>query len=137
VCDEISVYGYAVLVTSLPDEILRVAQHYRHRADCENPFDELKNHWGWRWGGFTTRGLKRCRFMARMTALVYNWWRLFVRLTDPNQHTETITSPRAKSAKGNRPASPTATPTPRWRGWKRPAARSRGSSRCCAKLRSS
>jgi hypothetical protein len=92
VCDEISVYGYAVLVTSLPDEILRVAQHYRHRADCENPFDELKNHWGWRWGGFTTRGLKRCRFMARMTALVYNWWRLFVRLTDPNQHTETITS---------------------------------------------
>ena len=90
VSDEVSVYEYAVLVTSLPDEILSVAQHYRDRADCENPFDELKNHWGW--GGFTTRDLKRCRFMARLTALVYNWWSLFVRLADPNQHTEAITS---------------------------------------------
>lgn len=68
--DEVSVYERAVLVTSLPDEILSVAQHYRDRADCENPFDKLKNHWGWR--GFTTRHLKRCRFMARMTALVCN-----------------------------------------------------------------
>ena len=90
VSDEVRVYEYAVLVTSLPDEILSVAQHYRDRADCENPFDELKNHWGW--GGFTTRDLKRCRFMARLTALVYNWWSLFVRLADPNQHTEAITS---------------------------------------------
>jgi hypothetical protein len=24
-------------------------------ADCENAFDELKNHWGW--GGFTTHDL--------------------------------------------------------------------------------
>ena len=27
-----------------------------------------------------------------MTALVYNWWSLFVRLADPDKHTESITS---------------------------------------------
>jgi hypothetical protein len=47
------VFEYAVLVTSLPDEVLTVAQLYRDRATGENNFDELKNHWGW--GGFTTR----------------------------------------------------------------------------------
>ncbi|UHD16689.1 transposase [Thiocapsa bogorovii] len=88
--DETIVYEYAVLVTSLPHEILSVAQLYRDRADAENPFDELKNHWGW--GGFTTRDIKRCRFMARITALTYNWWSLFVRLADPTRHTEAITS---------------------------------------------
>ncbi len=45
------VYEYAVLITSLSDEIITIAQHYRDRADCENIFDELKNQWGW--GGFT------------------------------------------------------------------------------------
>jgi len=88
--DEAIVYEYAVLVTSLDNEILTIAQLYRDRADAENVFDELKNHWGW--GGFTTQDLKRCRFMARITALIYNWWSLFVRLADPTQHTEAITS---------------------------------------------
>ena len=90
VSDGVSVYAYPVPLTSLPGEIRSVAQHYRDRADCENSFDELKNNWGR--GGFTTRDLKRCRFMARMTALVYKWWSLFVRLADPNQQTEAITS---------------------------------------------
>ena len=90
-CDDaVLVYEYSVLVTSLDEEILTVAQLYRDRGDAENPFDELKNHWGW--GGFTTQDLKRCRFMARITALVYNWWSLFVRLAEPDQHTEAITS---------------------------------------------
>jgi hypothetical protein len=88
--DATIVYAYAVLVTSLPHEILSVAQLYRDRADAENPFDALKNHWGW--GGFTTQDIKRSRFMARITALTYNWWSLFVRLADPNQHTEASTS---------------------------------------------
>ena len=88
--NEVIVDEYAVLITSLPQEILTLAQWYRDRADAENPFDELKNHWGW--GGFTTRDLKRCRFMARITALIYNWWSLFVRLANPHQHTEAITS---------------------------------------------
>ena len=84
------VYEYAVLVTSLTREIRSIAPLYRDRADSENPFDERKNHWGW--GGFTTQDLKRCRFMARLTALTYNGWSLFVRLADPCQHTEAITS---------------------------------------------
>ena len=84
------VWEYAVLVTSLSSEILTIGQLYRDRADCENSFDELKNHWGW--GGFTTHDLKRCRLMARCVALVFNWWNLFVRLADPDRHREAITS---------------------------------------------
>lgn len=84
------IYEYAVLVTSLADEVLTIAQHYRDRADSENAFDELKNQWGW--GGFTTQDLKRCRLTARTVALVYNWWNLFVRLADPGKHLEAITS---------------------------------------------
>lgn len=83
-------YEYAVLVTSTPHGILTLAQLYRDRADAENNFDELKNQWGW--GGFTTHDLRRCRFMARMVALVYNWWTLFVRLATPHKHHEAITS---------------------------------------------
>jgi hypothetical protein len=83
-------YEYAVLVTSLPDEILTVAQHYRDRADAENAFDELKNQWSW--GGFTTHDLQRCQIMARHTALIYNWWSLYVRALIPERHAEAITS---------------------------------------------
>ena len=83
-------YEYAVLVTSLPDEILALAQHYRDRADAENNFDELKNQWGW--SGFTTHDLKRCQIMASSIALIYNWWSLFVRLAIPEKHAEAITS---------------------------------------------
>ena len=84
------IYEYAVLVTSLTDEVLSIAQHYRDRADSENVFDELKNQWGW--GGFTTQDLGRCQLTARAVGLVYNWWSLFVRLADPEKHLEAITS---------------------------------------------
>lgn len=84
------IYEYAVLVTSLTDEVLTIAQHYRDRADSENVFDELKNQWGW--GGFTTQDLGRCQLTARTVTLVYNWWNLFVRLADPDKHLEAITS---------------------------------------------
>jgi hypothetical protein len=83
-------YEYAVLVTSTSYTILTLAQLYRDRADAENNFDELKNQWGW--GGFTTQDLARCRLMARMVALVYNWWTLFVRLALPHKHFEAISS---------------------------------------------
>jgi Transposase DDE domain group 1 len=83
-------WEYAALVTSLEDEILMVGQQYRDRAACENAFDELKNQWGW--GGFTTQDLIRCRLLAGIVALVYNWWSLFVRLADPEHHREAITS---------------------------------------------
>jgi hypothetical protein len=75
--DDLCIYEYGVLVTSLDAEILTIAGLYRDRADCENNFDELKNHWDW--GGFTTTDLKRCRIMASMTALVCAWWSLFAR----------------------------------------------------------
>ena len=68
------VWEFAVLATSVDLEVRSVAQLYRDRADAENGFDELKNQWGW--GGFTTRDLTRCRHMARLIALIYNWWSL-------------------------------------------------------------
>ena len=49
-----------------------------------------KNQWGW--GDFTTRDLKRRQHMARLTALIYNWWSLLVRLANPVHHREAITS---------------------------------------------
>lgn len=88
--DGVRKYEYQVLVTSLADELLTIAQHYRDRGDCENCFDELKNQWGW--GGFTTHDLQRCRIISRLVALVYNWWSLFVRLANPDMHHEAITS---------------------------------------------
>ena len=73
------------MVTSLGRDILALGQLYRSRADCENAFDELKNHWGW--GGFTTQD-----FETWPPAWRYNGWSLFVRLADPDQHREVITS---------------------------------------------
>ncbi len=83
-------YEYAVLVTSMPDEVRTIAQHYRDRGDAENNFDELKNQWGW--AGYTTHDRKRCQMMARITALVYNWWNIFMRLGIPDKHAEAVTS---------------------------------------------
>ena len=60
--------GIPALVTSLDSQILTLGQLYQDRADCENAFDELRNHWGW--GGFTTQDLKRCRLLAASVALI-------------------------------------------------------------------
>jgi hypothetical protein len=68
---------YAVLVTSLPDDTISIAQHYRNRTDSENVFDEIKNQRGW--NGFATHDLKRCRLMPRAVVLIYNWWNIFTR----------------------------------------------------------
>ncbi len=87
--DDIRAFEYAVLVTSLDDEVISIVQHYRDRADCENNFDEIKNHWGW--GGFTTADIKPCRFIARIIALIYNRWNIFTRLANPDKHMEAIT----------------------------------------------
>lgn len=84
------VWEYTVLVTSLDEEISAFGQLYRDRGDSENVFDELKNQWGW--GGFTTQDLARCRLAARLLALFYDWWNIFVRLADPDRHREAITS---------------------------------------------
>ena len=50
----------------------------------------MKNQWGW--GGYTTHDLARCRLAARLIALIYDWWNIFVRLADPCLHREAITS---------------------------------------------
>ena len=83
-------YDYAVLVTSLSNELVSLVDLYSQRADAENIYDELKNQWGW--GGFMTRDLHRCQVMARMNAIVYNWWSLFVRCAEPTRPREAITS---------------------------------------------
>jgi hypothetical protein len=75
-------------VSAAPASRLYFQRH--HEWDIENAFDELKNQWGW--GGFTTQDLKRCRLLAGVVALVYNWWSLFVRLADPDHHREAITT---------------------------------------------
>lgn len=88
--EKFEAYEYAVLVTTVTGEIVSIAQHYRDRADSENDFDELKNQWGW--AGYTTQDLHCCQLMARIIAVIYNWWTLFVRLIEPNRHMEAITS---------------------------------------------
>jgi Transposase DDE domain group 1 len=88
--ENMDAYEYSILVTSLACEVVSIVQHYRDRADCENNFDEIKNQWGW--GGFVTQKIKPCRLIARMIALVYNWWSLFVRLAEPDKHFEAIVS---------------------------------------------
>lgn len=83
-------YEYQVLVTNLSECLSVTAQLYRQRADMENAYDELKNQWGW--GGFMTRDLLRCQVAARMAALIYNWWSLFVRCAEPKRAREAVTS---------------------------------------------
>lgn len=88
--EDMRLFEYSILVTNLEDELVTLMRHYRDRADCENNFDEVKNQWGW--GGFVTRTQQTSQIMARMVALIYNWWNLFVRLAIPNKHHEAITS---------------------------------------------
>lgn len=83
-------FEYQVLVTSLTDDIPAIAQRYRDRADVENVFDEIKNHWGW--GGFTSHTFEVTQAVAVIGALVYNWWSIFCRLADPDHHREAITT---------------------------------------------
>ena len=84
-------WDYCALATN--DEKMNasmISQLYRDRGDCENNFDEFKNQWGWT--GFTTQKLKPCKVMARLIAIVANWWNIFCRLADPTAHREAITS---------------------------------------------
>ncbi len=49
----------------------------------------MKNQWGW--SGFTTQDVARCQLMARINALVFNWWSLYTRLALPGKRTEATT----------------------------------------------
>jgi len=83
-------YEYAILITSLNCGLEQVVDLYRHRANVENAFDELKNQWAW--SGYVTQDLHRCKVMARTTALIYNWWTLYTRFVTGDNHREAITS---------------------------------------------
>ncbi len=69
---------------------LRCRARARAKAANAANVDELKNQWGR--AGFTTRDIKRCQIMARIGALVFDWWNLFVRLANPDRHLEANTS---------------------------------------------
>lgn len=83
-------FEYHVLVTSLTLGVAEIARLYRQRADAENVFDELKNHWGW--GGFTSRSFAVSQLAVRIVAQIYNWWSIFVRILSPDHHREAVTS---------------------------------------------
>ena len=92
-------WEHAVLVCDTPYKLERMGQLYRDRADCENGFDEIKNQWGW--GGYSTQDIERCALSARAVALIYNWWSWYVRLANPKNRMEAITSrPKLLSAVG-------------------------------------
>jgi hypothetical protein len=63
---EVVSYEHIVLVSTLLYEVASLVPLYRERGDAENPFDELKNQWGW--AGFTTQDMDRCQVTARLIA---------------------------------------------------------------------
>ena len=87
---EVVSYETIVLVSTMPYQVPALVALYRERGDAENPFDELKNQWGW--AGFTTQDLDRCQVTARLIAQIYNWWSLYARLVDRERHREAVTT---------------------------------------------
>jgi len=81
---------FALVTNDTGLDHVALMQLYRDRGDCENNFDEYKNHWGW--SGFVTNMLKPTRAMARLIAIVANWWNVFCRLADGEKHMEPVTS---------------------------------------------
>lgn len=70
----------------------QVMDLYRQRADAENVFDELKNHWGF--GGFCCRSKVATEMAARLMLLAYDLWNLFLRLLEPERHVEAFQARR-------------------------------------------
>ena len=83
-------HEYIFLARTMLYGVAALVRLYRERGDAENPFDELKNQWGW--AGFTTQGIDRCQVTARLIAKIYNWWSLYARLVDTEKHREAVTT---------------------------------------------
>lgn len=70
---------------------MAIAQLYRDRSETENVFDAHQES-----GGLNrfhhSRVINARELMARITALIYNWWSVFTRMATPNRHTEATTS---------------------------------------------
>jgi hypothetical protein len=109
---ELVSYDYIVLVTTMPYKAPALVALYGERGDAENPFDELKNQWGW--ARFTTQDLDRCQVTARLIAQIYNWWSLYARLVDRERHREAVTT-RTELLGGCRPPNPSRRPNPHQR----------------------
>lgn len=62
----------------------------RKAVTCKSIHYEYKNQYGW--GGFVTKDPKPCRAIARLIAVVANWWNVFCRLADGDRHLEPTTS---------------------------------------------
>ena len=85
-------YEWYALVTDLDMDARDVLPLYRERGDCENIFDEMKNHYGW--GGFVTQDMKRTAIVAGLSAFVANVWNIFCRIGGDGSHKEAITTRR-------------------------------------------
>ena len=85
-------YEWYALVTDLDLGPRAVSQLYRDRGDCENIFDEMKNHYGW--GGFVTQDMKRTAIVAGLSAFVANVWNVFCRIGGDGSHEEALTTRR-------------------------------------------
>jgi hypothetical protein len=81
-------------------------RHSRHLDRRRGPFyrsalsQPLRVEEQWGWGGFTTRGGKRCQLTAGPVAPLLNRWSLFVRLADPNHHRKASSRPLLLEAIG-------------------------------------
>jgi hypothetical protein len=76
-----AVYEHYAWVTSLTCAQLsawQVSELYFQRADCENVFDEVKNHWGF--SGFCSQKAEVTEMAAWSTLLAYNLWTVFMRI---------------------------------------------------------
>jgi hypothetical protein len=90
-----SEYHYYAWVTNLSKgqyNAWQIADLYNGRADCENIYDELKNHWGL--SGFCSDKAIVTEMAARFTLLSYNLWSLFVRFFNIDTHEEARNSRR-------------------------------------------
>ena len=88
-------YHYYAYVTDLSPQqysCWQIAELYDQRADCENVFDELKNHWGL--NGYCSQKQNATEFASRLTLLAYNLWSIFVRFFHPENHQEARNSRR-------------------------------------------
>ncbi len=82
-------HEYEAYVTDLSTDEAngwQIVDLYRQRADCENVFDELKNHWGF--SGFCSKKKEATALAARLVLLAYNLWIFFLRLMQPERHVE-------------------------------------------------
>ena len=82
-------YKYQVYITNLSSNQLsfwQLIDLYNQRADCENIFDDLKNHWGM--SGFCSKYEVVTELASQFSVLSYNIWSLYSRFFNVKNHRE-------------------------------------------------